>query len=132
MTTGNPPPNTIRRGVWVMPCRSGGSFLMKSNQAWVAIENETAVNALSCEIWIESFGAPSMRRKALRSPASSVTVMHIFRLSSAAFLAAAATAFSAVAASMLCLTMVMGGSLRILAFHVRFAGRLGGTQNEGD
>ena len=35
MTIGKPPPNTMSRGVWVIPCRSGGSSLMKSNQAWV-------------------------------------------------------------------------------------------------
>src|ERR1700722_11338754 len=48
-----------------------------------------------------------MRRKALISPASSVMAMHILSLSSVAFFAAAATAFSAVPASMLCLTIVM-------------------------
>ncbi len=33
----------MSRGVWVIPCKSGGSSLMKSNQAWVGIENEAAV-----------------------------------------------------------------------------------------
>src|SRR5271157_4529126 len=104
---GKPPPNTTSRGVWVMPCSSGGSSLMKANQAWVGIEYEAAVNALSCAIWIDSFGAPSMRANALRSPLSSATAMHIFSLSSVAFFAAATTAFSAISASMLFLTIVM-------------------------
>jgi hypothetical protein len=60
---------------------------------------------LSCEIPTDNFGAPSMRRKAFRSPLSSETATPHLELEFDGFLGGGRTAFSAVSASIECLTL---------------------------
>src|SRR5438874_503240 len=61
-----------------MPCRRGGSFLMKSYHSCDAMPPKLmAVYALSCAICTLKRGAPSILRKALSVPSSSQIAMHI-------------------------------------------------------
>ena len=66
----------MRRGVWVMPCTSDGSSLIRFHQLPLGMPPKPAtVKALLSAMPADSRGAPSMRAVATGSPEVSVTAM---------------------------------------------------------